>query len=183
MAFAEKESVQRVVAALEAAGLGNRVMELEKTARTAEDAAKAVGAELGQIVKSLAFRVGEQTVLALVAGDHNCAEEALPRVFNLTGAVSKPQAQRVKDATGFTIGGVSPVGLTEPLPIVIDASLRRFQTLYVAAGHPHCLFSASFDELKRLTGGIVSYAIAKPLDPATVKMPGFLRSKTFRLKG
>ena len=180
MAFKDKQSVQRVVAALKAAGLGDRVMELEKTARSAEEAAAAVGVELGQIVKSLTFRVGDRPVLALVSGDHTCTQDALPRILNLTGKVTKPQAQRVKDATGFTIGGVSPVGLLEPLPIAIDASLRRFETLYVAAGHPHCLFPVSFDELKRLTGGIVSYNVAKALDPDAVVVPRFERSKTFR---
>lgn len=182
MAFKQKQSVQRVVQALKAAGLGDRVMEMKKTARTAEDAARAVDAKLGQIVKSLTFRIGEKPVLALVAGDHSCEQDALPRVLNLEGKVTKPQEQRVKDVTGFAIGGVSPVGLPQPLPIAIDASLRRFDTLYVAAGHPHCLFQVSFDELKRLTGGIVSYNIGKPLDPDAVEMPRFGRSRTFRAK-
>lgn len=182
MAFKGKESVKRVVAALKAAGLGDRVTELKKTPRTAADAAAAVDARVGQIVKSLTFRIGTQPVLALVAGDHACDKDALPRVLNLTGKVTKPQAQRVKDATGFDMGGVAPIGLTQPLPIAIDASLRRFETLYVSAGHPNCLFPVSFDELKRLTRGIVSYNIGKADDPDAVEMPRFERSKTFRMK-
>jgi prolyl-tRNA editing enzyme YbaK/EbsC (Cys-tRNA(Pro) deacylase) len=161
MAFKTKKSVQRVVEALKAAGLGDRVLEMKATAKTAEDAARAVDAQLGQIVKSLTFRIGDKPVLALIAGDHSCVQDSLPRVLNMQGKVTKPQAQRVKDVTGFTIGGVSPVGLANEMPIAIDASLRRFDTLYAAAGHPHCLFPVSFDELKRLTGGIVSYNIAE----------------------
>ena len=179
MAFKTKKSVQRVVEALKAAGLGDRVIEMQQTARTAQDAARAVDAQLGQIVKSLTFRIGDRDVLALVAGDHNCLPENLPRVLNLDGKVTKPQAQRVKDVTGFTIGGVAPVGLANDMPIAIDASLRRFEQLYAAAGHPHCLFPASFDELKRLTGGIVSYNIAEAVNPEAVEAPHFERTKTF----
>mgnify|MGYP001370006779 FL=1 len=179
MAFKTKKSVQRVSQALIAAGLGDRVIEMKATAKTAEDAARAVGAELGQIVKSLTFRVGDQEVLALISGDHLCQQEALPRVLNLQGKVTKPQAQRVKDVTGFTIGGVAPVGLTTEIPIAIDASLRRFETLYAAAGHPHCLFPVTFQELKRLTGGIVSYNISEAINPDAVEGTRFRRSPTF----
>ncbi len=182
MAFKQKRSVQRVVQALKAAGLGDRVVEMKQTARSAQDAARAVDVELGQIVKSLTFRIGDKPVLALIAGDHQCLAENLPRVVDLEGKVTKPQAQRVKDVTGFTIGGVAPVGLANDMPIAIDASLRRFDQLYAAAGHPHCLFPVSFAELKRLTGGIVSYNISEAIDPADVDMPRFERSRTFREK-
>ncbi|MAO57406.1 MAG: aminoacyl-tRNA deacylase [Rhodospirillaceae bacterium] len=179
MAFKTKKSVQRVSEALKAAGLGDRVIEMKATAKTAEDAARAVDAKLGQIVKSLTFRIGDKPVLALIAGDHMCKKDALPRVLDMEGKVTKPQAQRVKDVTGFTIGGVAPVGLANDMPIAIDASLRRFDQLYAAAGHPHCLFPVSFDELKRLTGGIVSYNISEAIDPDEVEMPRFQRSRTF----
>ena len=179
MAFKTKKSVQRVIEALKAAGLGDRVIEMQKTARTAQDAARAVDVQLGQIVKSLTFRIGDATVLALVSGDHNCLPENLPRVLNLEGKVTKPQAQRVKEVTGFTIGGVAPIGLANDMPIAIDANLRRFDQLFAAAGHPHCLFPVSFDELKRLTGGFVSYNIAEAINPDTVDILRFERSKTF----
>ena len=81
---------------------------MKATAKTAEDAARAVDAKLGQIVKSLTFRIGDKPVLALIAGDHTCKKDALPRVLDMEGKVTKPQAQRVKDVTGFTIGGVAP---------------------------------------------------------------------------
>jgi prolyl-tRNA editing enzyme YbaK/EbsC (Cys-tRNA(Pro) deacylase) len=138
----ENESVKKVRAALDAAGLGDRVQELAETARTADDAAKALGAEKGAIVKSLVFVVGEQPVLALIAGDRQC------------------KADEVRAASGFAIGGVAPVALALELPTVIDVSLKRFETVYAAAGHPSCVFPLSVPELKRLTGGIVSYAVA-----------------------
>ncbi len=181
MSFKNSDAVKRVIAQLEAAGLGERVIELESTARSAQDAANAVGAELGAIVKSLAFKVGNETVLALIAGDHMCLERALPRALNMKGRVTRPLAEVVKRQTGFTIGGVAPVGALNAPPAVIDASLRRFKTLYAAAGHPHCVFPVSFDELKRLTGGVVSHAVSEPISGAGAPMGArFPRSRTFQ---
>ncbi len=82
--------------------------------------------------------------------------------MNLQGTVGKVDADTVKSATGFSIGGVPPVGSNTSLPVVIDRNLKRFDTVYAAAGHPYCVFPASVDELKRLTGGTVSYNIAVP---------------------
>lgn len=160
MSYLDKPAVKRVRKALTEAGFNDTVIELDDTARTAEDAAYATGAELGAIVKSLVFAVGEQPVLALVAGDYVCLPENLPRALNLEGETSKIGADAVKAATGFTIGGVAPVGLKSDLPVVIDVSLKRFDTLYAAAGHPNCVFPVTVAELKKMTGGIVSYNIA-----------------------
>lgn len=153
-------AVKKVRKALSDAGLSDIVIELEESARTAADAARATGAELGAIVKSLVFLIGEQPVLALVAGDHTCLPENLPRAFNLEGEVRKTDAAEVKAATGYSIGGVAPVALDTEVPVVIDVSLKRFDTLYAAAGHPYCVFPVTMAELKKLTGGIVSYNIA-----------------------
>lgn len=157
-------AVKRVRKVLTDAGFNDTVIELDETARTAEDAAKATGAELGAIVKTLVFLVGEEPVLALIAGDHMCVPENLPRALNLEGEVRKTDADEVMAATGFSIGGVAPIALALPLPVVIDVSLKRFDTLYAAAGHPHCVFPTTVGELKKLTGGIVSYNIAAPRD-------------------
>jgi len=155
-------AVKKVRSALVDAGYSDTVIELEETARTAQDAANATGAELGAIIKSLVFLIGEEPVLVLVAGDHKCVPDNLPRAFNLEGEVRKTDAEEVKAATGFTIGGVAPIGMELDLPVVIDVSLKRFDTLYAAAGHPHCVFPVTMQELKRLTKGIVSYNIALP---------------------
>lgn len=159
----DNDAVKRVRQILLDAGYEDRVVQLDDTARTAQDAASTMGTELGAIVKTLIFTIGDQLVMALVAGDHRCAMENLPRALNLEGSAEKPNANLVKETTGFSIGGVAPVGSQTPLPVVIDRSLKRFETVYAAAGHPHCVFPATIDELKRLTRGIVSYNIATPI--------------------
>ena len=153
-------SVRRVAEALAAAGSASRIMELAETARTAEDAARSCGVPVGAIVKSLVFAVGDRPVMALVAGDRRAREAALPAAAGLEGKARRATAEEVRAATGFAIGGVAPVGHATALPVVIDASLARFERLYAAAGHPHCVFETSFDELVRLTGGVVSEEIS-----------------------
>lgn len=162
----ERDTVKRVRQALLAAGAEDKVIELAETARTAADAAKALGCAQGAIVKTLIFTIGNRFVVALVAGDHQCREDQLPRAFSLEGAVMRPTADLVRAATGFAIGGVSPVGQVAKLPTVIDASLKRFDKIYAAAGHPHCVFETSVQELKSLTGGTMSYAVGVPDQPA-----------------
>lgn len=159
-AILDRPAVRRVRAALEAAGATGRPIALEATARTAEDAARALAVEVGQIVKTLVFRIGERPVLALVAGDRRCRAEALPEVLGLSGPVARADADMVRAATGFAIGGVAPVGLPAPLPCAIDSSLGRFAALWAAAGHPHAVFETRLEELVRLTGGVVA-AIAE----------------------
>ncbi len=149
----EGASVGRVRAALATAGSRAEVVRLAATARSAEDAAASIGCPLGAIVKSLVFRVGGQTVMALVAGDRRLATAALPAALGLDGEVKRADAELVRRATGFAIGGVAPVGHATALPIAIDASLGRFETIHAAAGHPHCVFATTLDELVALTGG------------------------------
>lgn len=161
----ENAPVKRVRAALTAAGLEDSIRELDGTARSAEDAAAAIGCDLGAIVKSLVFAVDQRMVMALISGDHNCAEAALGPALNLTGDVRRPKASEVKGVTGFTIGGVPPIGMAHPLPVVIDRSLKRFDRVYAAAGHPHCIFETDIATLGRLTGGIISAAVGVPIDP------------------
>lgn len=166
MSNLERDTVKRVRQALHDAGVGDKVVELADTARSAADAARALGVEQGAIVKSLVFNVGGRYVMALVAGDHQCRQDQLPRALNMKGEVVRPTADLVRAVTGFSIGGVAPVGLVAKLPTVIDASLKRFEKVYAAAGHTHCVFETSVDELKKLTGGLVSYAVAAPADPS-----------------
>lgn len=155
------ESVRRVSDALREAGSSARVVALADTARTAQDAARSVGCPLGAIVKSLVFRIGGRAVLALVAGDRQCVVEALPEALDLEGEPRRADAAFVREATGYAIGGVAPLGHPRPLPTAIDASLGRFEAVWAAAGHPHCVFATNVDELQRLTGGRVSAAIAR----------------------
>jgi prolyl-tRNA editing enzyme YbaK/EbsC (Cys-tRNA(Pro) deacylase) len=159
----DNPSVQRVQTALAAAGSGAGVVALSETARTAQDAADSVGCELGAIVKSLIFRVEGRAVLALVAGDRSCNTKVLPMVLELPGKCKRADADLVRAATGFAIGGVAPLGHPRPLPTAIDASLGRFDVIYAAAGHPYCVFPTNLEELTRLTNGRLSDDVSEPL--------------------
>ncbi len=118
----DRLSVRRVRAALTAADIDTEIIVLSETARTAADAARALGVEPGAIVKSLVFLVGDRPVLALVAGDRQCRQSALAEALGITGKARRADAEHVRDATGFAIGGVAPIGHAQALPTVIDAS-------------------------------------------------------------
>lgn len=152
--------VQRVQQALRDAGLDTEVQALSETARTADDAANALGCELGAIVKSLVFRAGDRAVMALVAGDRRCDTDALREVLGLPEKLERADADFVREKTGFTIGGVAPLGHVTDVPLAIDSSLGRFARVYAAAGHPHCVFPATPSQLAAATGGTVSDVIA-----------------------
>lgn len=155
-ALLSRQPVQRVQAALDAAGAGARVIALEDTARTAQDAANALGCELGAIVKSLVFRSGDTAVMALVAGDRQCDLKVLRDELGLPGKPKRADADFVREKTGFSIGGVSPLGHPGKISILIDQSISRFDPVFAAAGHPHCVYSTSFKELVRSTSGKIS---------------------------
>ena len=135
------------------------VIELNETARSAQDAADSIDTERGSIVKSLVFAVAGKPVMALVAGDRQCDTKALAVALGLDGKVKRADADLVREATGFAIGGVPPVAHETKLPIVIDASLARFETVYAAAGHPYCVFATSVAELARITGAEIKEGI------------------------
>ena len=153
-------AVRRVQEALREKGSRAEIIELETTARTAEDAARSLGVEVGAIVKSLVFTIDGDPVMALVAGDRRCDTKALASAFGRSGLVLRADADRVREATGFVIGGVAPLGHPAPLPTVIDDSLGRFETVYAAAGHPHCVFPTTMLELSLLTAGAVTKGIS-----------------------
>ena len=147
--------VARVQQILDQAGLDVQVIKLEKRARTAQLAADAVGTPLGSIVKSLVFLADGEPVLALIAGDRRADPVKLKQLLNAR-RVMIADAERVRQETGFSIGGVPPLGHRRPLPTWIDASLGRFETVYAAAGHPRTVFSISFTDLVDLTQGQVA---------------------------
>ncbi|MCW5731687.1 MAG: YbaK/EbsC family protein [Alphaproteobacteria bacterium] len=153
-ALLERAPVRRVREALAAAGAAGAVRVLAETARTAEDAARALGCETGAIVKSLVFRAGEEAVMALLAGDRRCDAAKLQKALGLAMPPGRADADFVQLWTGYSIGGVAPLGHLRPIPVAIDASLARFPRIFAAAGHPHCIFPTDIAELQRLTGGI-----------------------------
>jgi len=147
-----KESVKRVDKVLKTFDPKLRVEVLNSSARTAIDAANSLKCEVGAIVKSLLLRADDGYVLCLVSGDKKCS---LNKVKKITGKkdVCMANADDVKKQTGFTIGGVSPVGLTSNLEIMIDDQLNRFQDIFAAAGHPNAVFKIDFKNLNKITKG------------------------------
>lgn len=146
---------QRVQATLCELGVEIEVRELDASTRTAQEAADAIGTELGSIVKSLVFLADGQPVIALVAGDRR-ADSAHLKVLLGARHVMIADADQVRQATGYAIGGVPPVGHKTALPVWIDRSLSRFETVYAAAGGPRAIFPISYFRLVELTGGNVA---------------------------
>jgi len=155
------KSVERVRAALIAAHVGDTIIDLPDSARTAQMAADALTRYLkrevpvGAIVKSLVFVAGQRPVLVLVAGDRR---GDMRKIAAASGAPEAKiaDAETVRAATGYAIGGVPPVGHSTSLSVLIDESLSRFETLYAAAGHPNAVFAIQFAQLADLTGGQVA---------------------------
>ena len=149
-----KEPVKRVIETLNKFNKNLKVQILEKTARTAKEAANALNCEEGAIVKSLVFKSETGFLICLVSGDKRCSLNKLKKVISKKD-VSMASADDVKAQTGFTIGGVSPVGHINDLDIIIDKTLERFQIVYAAAGHPNSIFKIDISKLKDLTKGRV----------------------------
>jgi len=152
MSLLEKEAVKRAEKALKDFNQSLSVIILDTTARTARDAAYSLKCEVGAIVKSLLFRTENLFVLCLVAGDKRCSLSKLKKILSKKD-VSMASPEEVKNQTGYTIGGVSPVGHLNPVQILIDNSLEKFNDLYAAAGHPNCVFKIDFKNLQKITNG------------------------------
>ena len=149
-----KPAAQKVQAALAALGLERTVIELAVHARTSQQAADALGVAVGQIAKSLVFTANGSPVLVIASGANRVDEERLSR---LTGArIRRADPETVRQATGYAIGGVAPVGHPAPLPVYIDRDLLQYELIYAAAGVPECVFPLTPEELVRSTGGAVS---------------------------
>jgi prolyl-tRNA editing enzyme YbaK/EbsC (Cys-tRNA(Pro) deacylase) len=145
-------NAERVAAALRAGGATGTVRELADSARTADDAARALGVPVGAIVKSLVFDADGAAVLVLASGDHQVDTDAVARLLSKT-RVGRADPDLVREATGFPIGGVAPVAHPAPLPTLVDRHLGDFDVVWAAAGTPHTVFPTSHDELLRLTAG------------------------------
>jgi len=148
----EKEPVKRAEKSIKDFDTNLSIVCLEQTAKTAQDAATALGCNVGAIVKSLLFHSGERFVLCLVSGDKRCSLNKLKKILNEKD-VSMAKPDDVKKITGYTIGGVSPVGHLSKLKIYIDTNLERFTIVFAAAGHPNCVFEIEFNQLIKLTNG------------------------------
>jgi prolyl-tRNA editing enzyme YbaK/EbsC (Cys-tRNA(Pro) deacylase) len=155
------EGFRRVAQVLAERGHPHAPLWLEVAARTAQEAADALGVQVGQIAKSVIFRRKDDGVAVLVvtAGDRRVDEK---KVAAHTGALGRADAEFVKAATGFSIGGVSPVGHATPPVTLIDASLFRFDAIWAAAGHPNGVFRLAPAELEALTGAPVADVVQHP---------------------
>lgn len=150
-----KGSAQRVRKVLDALGLADEIVTFEQSTKTAQLAADAMGCELGQIVKSLVFVADGKPVVVLVAGDRRGDAVAIAAELGVEEA-RMADADTVRDATGYAIGGVSPFGLPERLPVLVDDSLDRFDVVYPAAGTPQSMVRISREALVRVTRGRVA---------------------------
>ena len=154
MTLLDKEPVKRVERLLKEFDQKQSVIILDASARTALEAASSLRCEVGAIVKSLLFRTENTFTLCLVAGDRKASLNKIKKILNIKDA-SMASADEVKNITGYTIGGVSPVGHLNKINIFIDNSLQRFTSLFAAAGHPNCVFKINFIDLKKITKGSI----------------------------
>ncbi|MEY2464066.1 MAG: hypothetical protein QOH64_2204 [Acidimicrobiaceae bacterium] len=146
-------TVERVVAAAAAAGLAIEPREFPEGTRTAQEAADAVGVAIGQIVKSLAFRADGDVILALVSGANRLDEHKLAAAAT-AATIERVDADGVRAATSFAIGGVPPFGHPAGLRTFIDADLLAYDVVWAAAGTPRHVFAIAPDDLVRVSGGV-----------------------------
>ncbi len=161
------EGVQRVAALLQERGHPHSPLMLDDAARTAQQAADALGIALGQIAKSVIFRrkSDDAAVLVITAGDQRVDEKKVEALVCPDGKrLGRADADFVKARTGFSIGGVSPLAHTTPPVTLIDQSLFRFDEIWAAAGHPHGVFKLSPQQLAGLTGAPVANVVVDPVE-------------------
>ena len=154
MTLLDKEPVKRVETLLIEFDPKQSVIVLDSSARTALEAATSLGCEVGAIIKSLLFKTENRFNLCLVSGDKKASLNKIKKILNIKD-VSMASAEDVKKITGYTIGGVSPIGHLNKVDILIDNSLERFTSLYAAAGHPNCVFKINFMDLEKITNGLI----------------------------
>ena len=154
MTLLEKEPVKRAEKSIKEYNNEMSVIVLDNSAKTAIEAASSLGCEVGAIVKSLLFKTENTFTLFLVSGDKKASLNKIKKTLNIKDA-SMASPDEVKNITGYTIGGVSPVGHLNKIEILIDHPLARFENLYAAAGHPNCVFKTNFDDLQKITKGFI----------------------------
>lgn len=147
-------SADRVQQALVNLGISAKVQILNKSARTAQQAADALGTTVAQIVKSLVFVAGEEPVLVETSGSNRVDLKKLEALLGLP--VRRAEAKEVRDFTGFAIGGIPPVGHTQPIRTLIDEDLLQYETIFAAGGLPEAIFQTTPKELLQMTGGQVA---------------------------
>ena len=146
------EAVVRVQKVLSEFSNNLKIIILENTAKTAKDAANALNCEIGAIVKSLLLKADDEFVLCLIPGDKKCSLNKLKKAI-FKKDVCMADADQVKENTGFSIGGVSPVGHLKKIEVLVDKTFDRFEDVFAAAGHPNSIFKISNIDLLKITNG------------------------------
>lgn len=147
-------SVQRVADTAASLGLSIEIVTFSQSTRTAEEAAAAVGCAVGQIVKSLVFTVAAEPVVALVSGANQLDTRKLAALYGVgRKQVGRADADTVRNATGYAIGGVPPFGHANPMPVFVDNDLTQYDVIWAAAGTPNAVFAVTPADLVRATGG------------------------------
>jgi prolyl-tRNA editing enzyme YbaK/EbsC (Cys-tRNA(Pro) deacylase) len=148
----EKAAVKRVIAALAEYGLTGEVHVLSDSARTAQEAATALEIEVGQIASSLIFKLPDDSPLLIItSGRHRVDTDLVAKKLGIE-KLGRVDADYVKEKSGFSIGGVAPIGWVSPAMILIDQALNDYEIVWAAAGHPHAVYPTTYDELIQCTG-------------------------------
>lgn len=147
----EKAAVKRVLAALLQHGINSEVHVLSDSARTAQEAASALGIEVGQIASSLIFKLPDDSPLLIItSGRHRVDTDLVASKLGIE-KLARVDADYVKEKSGFSIGGVAPIGWTSPATIIIDEALNDYDVVWAAAGHPHAVYPTSYAQLIECT--------------------------------
>ena len=148
----EKAAVKRVIAALSEHGCAGQIKVLSDSARTAAEAASALGIEVGQIASSLIFKLPDGSPLLIItSGRHRVDTDLVAQNLGIE-KLGRVDADYVKEQSGFSIGGVAPIGWVSPATILIDQALNDYEVVWAAAGHPHAVYPTTYDELIQCTG-------------------------------
>ena len=149
----EKSAVKRVSDALKSKGISGQIKVLSESARSAAEAAAALGIEVGQIASSIIFKLpNEAPLLVITSGRHRVDTELVAKELSVDN-LARVDADYVKKLSGFSIGGVSPLGwISKPEIILIDEALSDYDVVWAAAGHPHAVYPTTYDELIQCTG-------------------------------
>lgn len=165
MSTTAETAIKTVRDAIDAAGVSATIRTQKTAPKSVADKATAMGADPGAIVRAEMYLIGKKPVLALLSGERTCRLDQLPRIFFMKGKVVKAKADEIRKMAGFAASGLGPAGLKTQMPVAIDIALKDYDALFCVAGHPTAVLELDVSGLKRLTGGIVSYALAE--DPAT----------------
>ena len=148
----QNPSVQRVSARLKELGINGEVHVLSDSARTAQEAADALGILVGQVASSIVFKLDDESpLLVITSGRHRVDTKLVAEKLGIA-KLHRVDADYVKEKSGFSIGGVSPVGWVSPATILIDEALNDYEVVWAAAGHPHSVYPTTFAELLECTG-------------------------------